>query len=101
MAAMAARVTFSVSRHELKKAGCSAGGRWRTKKMLARPGEARRVAGAAQQEAPLRPAPCGLDEQLLQHRLPVRREGAEIGEVGPVVLRPAPRADARSGSTLP
>ena len=34
MAAMAARVTLSVSRLELKKAACSAGGRWRTKNML-------------------------------------------------------------------
>ena len=51
------------------------------------PGEVVRVAGAAHQEAGLRPQPCRLDEQLLERGLPVGGEGAEVGEVGAETLQ--------------
>ena len=46
-----------------KKAGCSGGGRWRTKKMLRGPGKVVRVLRAADQEALVRQPPRRLDEQ--------------------------------------
>ena len=46
------------------------------------PGKVLRILRAADQEAPLRPAPRRLDEQRLERRLPVRGIGAEIGQIG-------------------
>src|SRR5690348_7654426 len=53
---------------------------------VAGPGEVGRIARAAEHEALRGPAPRRLDEQSLERRLPVRRVGAEVREIGAEAL---------------